>query len=375
VSIFSLRIRLGCCLVASVAPGVEAVSAQPAVVPGPRPLMGHTAQAPTEGNGYDELVAAGVALRTSKRFAAAQSADATLGAKREALADRPVIRALALLRRGLARPVSLPRDAAPITDRFPQMADFRSLARLLAMQQYVMFADGRVADAIGSARLGMGLARAVQTDALITGLVGLAISSLTLRTLGDHLDQMSARDCELLYQVCREWLSQPDLFPRVLEAERDVARRSLPDTLPDRQAAVEQLERVFTRILVEAKKPTWQRSPVEAPDDNSPGGILISQVVAPLTQVSNSYTHEQAQIRLLACHAAIQRYRWEHDRLPANLTELNLGDLAIDPFTGEPLKYTVRGSRYELTSAGPPAAPDDSQAVDGRKPVSVVPRE
>jgi hypothetical protein len=375
VSIFNLWICLGCCLLASVAPGVEAVSAQPAVVPGPLPLIGYTVQAPTNGNGYDDLVAAGVALRTSKRFAAAQSADATLGAKREALADRPVIRALALLRRGLAKPVSLPRDAAPITDRFPQMADFRGLARLLAMQQYVMFAEGRVAEAIGSARLGMGLAWAVQTDALITGLVGLAISSLTLRTVGNHLDQMSARDCELLYQACREWLSQPDLFPRVLEAERDVARRSLPDALADRQAAEQQLERVFTRMLVEAKKPAWQRSPVEAPDDNGPAGVLISQVVAPLTQVSNSYSREQAQIRLLACHAAIRRSRWEHDRLPASLAEPNLGELTIDPFTGQPLQYVVRGTRYELTSAGPPAAADDPQAVDGRKPVSVVPRE
>jgi hypothetical protein len=97
--------------------------------------------------------------------------------------------------------------------------------------------------------------------------------------------------------------------------------------------------------------------------------------VAPLTQVSQGYTREQAQVRLLACHAAVRRYRWEHDRLPSSLTDLTLGDLAIDPFTGQPLKYMVRGKRYELTSAGPPADADDRQAVDGRKPVSVVPAE
>jgi len=193
--------------------------------------------------------------------------------------------------------------------------------------------------------------------------------------LGDHLDQLSARDCELLYQACQEWLRQPDLYPRVLEAERDFVRRSLPDTLADRKAAEQQLDQMFIRMLTEWKKPAWKRSPVEPPDNNGPGGILISQVVAPLTQVSNSYTREQAQVRLLACHAAVRRYRWEHDRLPSSLTELTLGDLAIDPFTGQPLKYALRGKRYELTSAGPPAEADDRQSVDGRKPVSVVPAE
>jgi hypothetical protein len=374
---FNLRRCLGCCccLLACVAASAEAVPAHRVVMTGAMSLIRQTGQAPADENGYDALVAAGVALRASKRFAAAQGAEATLAAKRAALEDRPVIRALALLRQGLAKPVFLPRDAAPITDRFPRMAEFRGLARLLAMQQYVMFAEGRVADAIGSARLGMRLAQAVQTDTLITGMVGLAISSLTLHTLGDHLDQFSSRDCELLYQACQEWLRQPDLYPRVLEAERDFVRRSLPDTLADRKAAEQQLDQMFIRMLTEWKKPAWQRSPVEPRDNNGPGGILISQAVAPLTQVSHSYTREQAQMRLLACHAAVRRFRWEHDRLPSGLVELNLGDRAIDPFTGQPLKYTLRGKRYELTSAGPPADAGDRQAVDGRRPVSVVPAE
>ena len=58
----------------------------------------------------------------------------------------------------------------------------------------------------------------------------------------------------------------------------------------------------------------------------------------------------------------------------AGLTGLDLGDLAVDPFTGQPLKYEVLGAtRYRLSSAGPKALADDPQAVDGRRPVSVGP--
>jgi hypothetical protein len=78
-------------------------------------------------------------------------------------------------------------------------------------------------------------------------------------------------------------------------------------------------------------------------------------------------------IRLLACHCAIRRHKWEHERLPASLAVLNLREMAVDPFTGQPLKYQLQGASYRLTSAGPTAPADDPQAVDGRRPVSIVP--
>jgi hypothetical protein len=249
-----------------------------------------------------------------------------------------------------------------------------------------------------------------------------AISALTFHSVGAHLDQLSARDSDLLYQVCLEWLRLPDLSPRILEAERQYGKSVLaedrkkgtpeelwglsgqedkPDDKESRSARqllselkrlkasspeaydalfteVEQrLDQLYDRVLAEWKKPAWERTDVEAPDDASLAGRLAS-LRSPAGVVSPAgiiYTREQAKIRLLACHAAIRRYRWEHDRLPASLVDLNLGELVIDPFTGQPLKYEVRAPRYRLTSAGPPAAADDSRTVDGRRPVSVVPGE
>ena len=63
----------------------------------------------------------------------------------------------------------------------------------------------------------------------------------------------------------------------------------------------------------------------------------------------------------------------EHDRLPNDLAALELGDVATDPFTGQPLKYEPSGRRYRLTSAGMPTVAEDPRAVDGRVPLDVVP--
>ena len=62
---------------------------------------------------------------------------------------------------------------------------------------------------------------------------------------------------------------------------------------------------------------------------------------------------EAARLHLLGVHGAIRRFRWENNRLPSSLSELNLSDLTTDPFTGAPLIYKVTGDRYELSSAGP----------------------
>jgi hypothetical protein len=86
------------------------------------------------------------------------------------------------------------------------------------------------------------------------------------------------------------------------------------------------------------------------------------------------FTHYTAMAQLLACHAAIRRYRWEHDRLPRDIQTLQLGDTATDPFTGKLLEYEPSGANYRLASAGPAhRAYDDLPA--GRTPVTLVPGE
>jgi hypothetical protein len=420
----SSRMRWRCCwaLAGLVAGAGAALSLKAATPESPPSLLHQVVPRLTGNNGYEELVAAEDALQASKRFSAIEAGGGGLDAKRRMLRDPPVMRALDLIRRGLAKPVSSPRASLSSATPLPELGHFRDLARLLVIQQYVLFADGRVPEAIETARLGWRLGTAIQTDTLVSGLVGTAVLAITTRGVAGHLDQLSERDCDLLYRACLERLREPDPALRMLEAERNAGRvlvaeiragtfdlaslveadpspgpeaeasRRAQQTVADlkrlKSASAEeyalQLTRVQTaldhwydRVIAELRKPAWQRAlPASSEDRGLVAGMVSAIAPVPmLSQVSDKYAQVQAEIRLLACHAAILRYKWEQDRLPASLAALNVDELTIDPFTGRPLQYEPRGARYRLTSVGPLARADDPKAVDGRRPVSVVPGE
>jgi hypothetical protein len=375
----------------------------------PEPIFKQVIRQPNGQNGYEELVLAGDVLRTSRVFQKAEAGPTTLSFKREVLADRPVVRALALLRQGLTKPIFSPRQEVAASTLFPEFASLRAMARLLVLQQYVLLADGRVPEAIASLRSGLRLSRAIQTDTLISGMVGIAVTSICTHSMGGHLDQLSARDCEQLYHVCLDWLNQPNPFPRILDGERRFIKQNLTEfrqtgrlwfeddspvsgefqtlgmelkrmrssSLEAFSSLLQETEKrvdaYFDRELEELKKPAWQRAPVEMKAESPADRYAASML--PMQQVCDKYVSEEAHVRLLACHAAIRRYRWEQNRLPDALAALELGELALDPFTGRPLSYQVRGTSYRLSSVGPVTDADDPRVVDGRRPVSIVPGE
>jgi hypothetical protein len=340
---------------------------------------------PTGKNGYEELIAATEVLKSSKLWSKAEQPDALLSDKRLALGDRAGVRALALMRQGLAKPVFSPRDGLAPGTLPPELNGLRSLGRLAAVHQYVSLADGRIADALADARLGMRLGQVIQQDSLLGGLVGLAVGATCIRPLATHLDQLSTRDCDLLKSICEEWLATPSPLPRVVAAERKVVLTNLADlkqkTVVDPAVGGEDpfgetaryANDYFERQLLELNKPTWQRGVLAVDDAPEFGRALLSPIAQVLDRSLSSYTREEANIRMLAVHAMILRSRWETSRLPGNLAELNPGELAVDPFTGKQLQYEVQGRTYRLFSAGPLAAATDPQAVNGRKPVAVVP--
>lgn len=352
--------------------------------PAPGSLFKEVVPQPSGQNGYEELVAAAEALRVSKLWAKAEQPEATLSEKRLALGDRPVLRALGLLRQGLAKPVFSPRAALPPGELPPELGGLRSLGRLVAVHQYVSLADGRTADALADARLGMRLGQVIQQDSLLGGLVGVAVGATSIRPLATHLDQLSLRDCETLKAVCEEWLALPNPLPRVLAAERKVVLTNLLDlkqkTVGDPNAVGEDpfgttakfANDFFDRQLLEIKKPAWQRGVLSVDEGPEFSRALLTPITQVLGRALDGYTREEANVRMLAVHALILRYRWELGRLPGSLAELNPGALAIDPFTGKTLLYEVEGRAYRLSSAGPLAV-NDPQSVNGRKPISVVP--
>lgn len=361
----------------------------------PAPLFSRLFQQPTGKNGYEELVRAGDVLRTSKLFRKAEAEPATLGFQRMMLGDRPVTEALRLLQLGLSKSITAPRPVGNTETVPAEYGHFRSLSRLLVMRQYVQLADGRITDAILTARVGLRLGQAVQTDQLLSGMVGIAISAGTLRPLGAHLDQLSVQDCSLLNQVCLEWLNQPSPVIRILETER----RSVKSRLAEMRKALQQeadkegiaeggaalnaqiaeaeklADMLFAQKIADQQKPAWTRTSLEFQTDDSLAKSLIAPLLPALQRVEDSYTREESVIRMLACHSAVLRYRWEHNRTPNTLEELNQGDLATDPFTGRLFVLESQGYRYRLYSAGPKTAADDPKAINGRRPVSAVPDE
>jgi hypothetical protein len=299
---------------------------------------------------------------------------------------------------------------------------FRSLGRLLGVEQRVYFPDGPVGAALASVHQSLQFGRALQMDSLISGLTGHGIGAMGIRTLGTHLDRLAAADCEHLWRICRLELAQPDPLPRILELERatnlgwlgEIAaagRTGLEDFVgepaddEDHPDARQQTERLreevgriagapggisrliahtrrqiddrYDRALVESRKPPWQRSWDPDSEESTLEGYLVAMLTGRSMNrlVSDRYASVAARLQLMACHAAVRRHRWEHDQLPASLALLDLGAIATDPFTGEPFRYQVTGRRYRLESAGPEAEPDDPQAVDGRRPVSITPAE
>jgi hypothetical protein len=404
--------RLTCVLVllgATPFPAALAAQTTPAVEPQPS-LFRQVIPQPSGKNGYELLVLAADTFKTSRLYEKAQEPGTSLAFKRQVLADRDVGRALKLLRDGLQMPVASPRDSATLSTLYPELAQFRALARLLSLQQYVFLADGRIADALANARLGLRFSQAVQTDTLISGLVGIAISTVCIDPLVRHLDQLSVGDCTTLYQICMEWLTQPNPEVRILTAERSqmlsgvqelereieqkgvagaarqfkldddfqAALKGLPTTPAVLDAlfvdAGKRADEQFSLALKELEKLPWERAPVRVGETD-----LASRIAAAVTPqyhlADERYTSAATRIRLLACHCAIRRYRWEYDRLPPSLDVLNLGELAIDPFTGHPLTYAIHGSRYSLSSAGATTDAGDPKMVNGRRPVSLTPDE
>jgi len=158
----------------------------------------------------EELILAGEWANQSQLLQDAQNPGATLSLKRHTLQDPPVVRGLALMRAGLNKPIHTVHSKMGVKTVFPQMALFRMLARLMAIEQYVLLADGKVSQAIDSMVDGARLGEAVQQESMISGLVGISIDTIAATMIARHLDQLSARDCDRLSNVVNLWLKAGD---------------------------------------------------------------------------------------------------------------------------------------------------------------------
>ena len=78
------------------------------------------------------------------------------------------------------------------------------------------------------------------------------------------------------------------------------------------------------------------------------------------------------QLRLLAVHTAIRKFRWNHDRLPKDLSELKAKAVTTDPVNGKPFLYKMDGETYTLTSAGVSVRNSEGKSVASTVPYDLM---
>jgi hypothetical protein len=358
------------------------------------PLFARVIPTPTSTNGYEEWVQAADLIQNNPDVDAGTQPNATLTLKRKLLAEPAVAQALFLVRQGMAKPVGSPRQDIDYETVFPEFISFRQIARLLATEQYVAFADGRVSNAIENLDVGLAFGYRMQTDTLLSGLVGVSVDSIVMKEFARHLDQLSVHQCEQVQHLMENYLNVENPAARLLALEKGYslktleAQRSSPDTLlrflekttpPDDAEARADMKTIqiylarqpaglnlllddaearigalWDQVIQNMSLPLAQRKPFVRDRAPSPGAALFRLFTPDPAQIVDKYTSDQAELRLIAVHALIHRYKWEHNTLPASLADLHADALVTDPFTGEQIVYEMHdGAGYTLYSQGP----------------------
>ena len=277
---------------------------------------------------------------------------------------------------------------------FPEMAQFRRLARAESLMIRDALAAGREDEALMRLQALLRFSEQIRTEGvLIHYLVGSAVTHTGLEPLREYLPKIQsprtldaiislARDAEQRHTPVRVALTQEYYFGLALY--RDLARGKLKfrdlekswgftgfassplETLALHSGvfarfvlkpSLKEYQQYYDQIFAEFEKPLWERKPVSANLKR-----LINQVIFPV--FDQSVLREQssvATLRLLACYAAIRRYHQQRGVYPPSLEALRpeLGEMIIDPFTGKPFVYRADPKRgFQLYSLGENRADD-----------------
>ena len=360
---------------------------------------------PTGQNGYEDWVQAGDLVRDTKLVDQAAETNATLTFKRRVLDDPAVQKALHLLREGLNKPAQSPHNVLDENTTYPEFGPLRRLGGLLATEIYVRFANGSVDGAIDTLNDGLCFGYRIQSGAWIGGLSGIVVQEAVLQEFSAHLDQLSQYQCNRVQRLIEEVVAWPSpattiinnyrasqlhrleairsdpkalqtLFKELTEEETDPLAPSLLRSLNNPFTSIGQifdraealLNGYLIGVLANRKLPIQERKFVRPIKDDLPGGRLCAVFLPDLERFTGHYDRLEAELRLLGVHAAIRGYRWEHSSLPASLTDLHLGTLIVDPFTGNSLMYRRSGETYDLSSRGPFERDDNGQPTSASPP-------
>ena len=216
---------------------------------------------PTGANGFEEIIRAGeLAREIESEYHRRVDGSVSLAKKREFLAH-PVIReASSLLRRGLAKPITIPEQDPFAEDQFTSFALIRVVARMLADEIYVCLADGRTDLAVKIVAEGLTLSYPLKSVSIIAGLVARAVESIVIAPLVRQIDSWSVRDCHYLIQLTEHWLALPDPAIVALAVERSNTFRTISRWREKPDVWCAAIENQYSSVEGESETPKFQRA-------------------------------------------------------------------------------------------------------------------
>jgi hypothetical protein len=111
--------------------------------------------------------------------------------------------------------------------------------------------------------------------------------------------------------------------------------------------------------------PYWQAELYSAGPGDDLASKLINELLAFKLKIRKAQARLEQRLALLRHVEAIRLYAAEHDgKFPANLNDIPL-PLPVDPFTGQPFKYSVDGSLAEVRGT-PPRGEENNAAYNVR---------
>jgi hypothetical protein len=271
------------------------------------------------------------------------------------------------------------------------VAAFRQLARVEAYFARKAFMSRRPAEGVERATALMQLSNQISNEGKIVHfLTATAMRSLARSALIDHLETLE--DAEALQRLL-EWARAEEkrrpALAKIIQTEYflELAFFQLvfstyevywDDSVSPwwwrypvvrqwyARVALPEYHQGMQQLMRTAQKPAWERTPADFPQFKRAFNAEFFDVET-FRATMDIEAREIAYARLLGCVAAIRLHRQRTGRYPDSLETLQLGELAIDPFTGAPFVYRVDPQRgFLLYSKGKNRVDDGGVQRDGR---------
>ena len=379
------------------------------------PMFNQLVSHPSGTNGYEDFVRAVDFANSSTAWQNYENGpdNPPIAVKRMTLADAKLQTCLTALRAGLNKQATFIHKNPGIETLYPEMKDFRSLARLLILDMDVKWTSHKNSDAVKVLEDGLAFGRAVEVGPMVSGIVGLYIQNHFLWAFAKNFNQMDVQDCQKVQKIVGEHLMAPDLQISLINSERDTYLHSFQhyrsnpmgllkqlDPGPNAGAkektnfaevcnmivenpgvgpsifdeAMKVLDKHNRLTIAELKRPTWKRVYPGPEERTSPAAKLIYSLCQPsYSIIGNRFAAEQALVQIIGVHAAVIQFKLQNGHLPDNIEQLKLGRMAVDPFTGRQLSYQRhKDENYEIKSEGPWDPGDSKRPPSGKRvPISV----